>query len=43
MTETFDPAAWETALIADMREHGGTPSQGPLAGQPLMLLYRRVR
>ena len=38
-TETFDANAWETALIADLRAHGGTPSQGPLAGQPLLLLY----
>lgn len=39
MTETFDPAAWETALIEDLRAHGGTPSEGPLAGHPLLLLY----
>lgn len=38
-TENFDPTAWETALIADLRAHGGRPSQGPLAGDPLMLLY----
>lgn len=38
-TESFDPAAWENALIEDMRAHGGSPSQGPLAGDPLMLLY----
>jgi deazaflavin-dependent oxidoreductase (nitroreductase family) len=39
MTENFDPSAWETALIDDMRAHGGRPSQGPLAGDPLLLLY----
>jgi F420H(2)-dependent quinone reductase len=38
-TETFDPSAWETALIEDLRANGGTPSQGPLAGHPLMLMY----
>ena len=39
MTDSFDANAWETALIADLRANGGKPSQGPLAGQPLMLLY----
>jgi deazaflavin-dependent oxidoreductase (nitroreductase family) len=39
VTESFDPSAWEDALIDDLRAHGGRPSQGPLAGQPLMLLY----
>ena len=38
-TETWDPSAWETALIEDLRANGGTPSQGPLAGHPLMLLW----
>ena len=38
-TETFDPSAWETALIDDLRSNGGTPSQGPLAGHPLMLMW----
>jgi F420H(2)-dependent quinone reductase len=38
-TESFDPSAWETALIEDMRANGGSPSQGPLAGHPLMLMY----
>jgi F420H(2)-dependent quinone reductase len=38
-TETFDPSAWETALIDDLRANGGTPSQGPLAGHPLMLMH----
>jgi deazaflavin-dependent oxidoreductase (nitroreductase family) len=31
--------AWEDALIADLREHDGRPSQGPLAGHPIMVLY----
>jgi deazaflavin-dependent oxidoreductase (nitroreductase family) len=39
MTETFDPSAWENALIDDVRANGGTPSQGPLAGHPLMLMW----
>jgi deazaflavin-dependent oxidoreductase (nitroreductase family) len=34
-----DANAWEEQLIADVRANGGTPSQGPLAGHPLMLLY----
>ena len=41
-TENWDPAAanaWEEALIADLRANGGTPSGGPLAGQPLLVLY----
>lgn len=38
-TENFDPSAWENALIDDIRANGGTPSQGPLAGQPIMLMY----
>lgn len=36
---TTDARAWEEQLIADVRANGGRPSQGPLAGQPLMLLY----
>jgi deazaflavin-dependent oxidoreductase (nitroreductase family) len=31
--------AWEEALIADLRANGGRPSGGPLAGDPLLLLY----
>src|ERR1044071_5961859 len=38
-TESFDPAAWENALIADLRANGGTPSDGPLKGHPILLLY----
>ncbi len=29
---------WEEALIEDMRAHDGHPTNGPLAGHPLMLL-----
>jgi deazaflavin-dependent oxidoreductase (nitroreductase family) len=38
-TETHDASAWETALIEDLRANGGRPSQGPLQGHPLLLLY----
>jgi deazaflavin-dependent oxidoreductase (nitroreductase family) len=31
--------AWEDALIADIREHDGRPTSGPLAGHPLLLMY----
>jgi deazaflavin-dependent oxidoreductase (nitroreductase family) len=34
-----DAQAWEEQLIADARAHGGRPSQGPLAGHPIMVLY----
>jgi deazaflavin-dependent oxidoreductase (nitroreductase family) len=37
--QEFDAHAWEEALIADLRAHGGRPSEGPLAGQPLLLMY----
>ena len=30
---------WEESLIADIRAHGGSPSQGPLAGDPLLLMW----
>ena len=30
---------WETALLADIRTNNGTPSSGPLAGHPLLVLY----
>jgi deazaflavin-dependent oxidoreductase (nitroreductase family) len=36
---TTDAQAWEEQLIADLRANGGKPSQGPLAGHPLMLLW----
>ena len=38
-TEGFDPAAFEEQLIADMRAHGGRPSEGPMAGQPILLMF----
>ena len=31
--------AWEEALLADLREHDGRPSEGPLKGHPIMVLY----
>jgi deazaflavin-dependent oxidoreductase (nitroreductase family) len=34
----WDPEAWTRSLIADMREHGGQPSSGPMAGKPLIVL-----
>lgn len=37
MTDS-DPEAWTRNLIADMREHGGRPSSGPMAGKPLAIL-----
>ena len=33
-----DAAAWEAALIEDMRAHDGNVTQGPLAGHPLLIL-----
>lgn len=33
-----DAAAWEAALIEDMRTHDGNVTQGPLAGHPLLIL-----
>ncbi len=36
---TTDAQAWEEQLIADLRANGGKPSQGPLAGHPIMLLW----
>ena len=38
---TDDPMVWEEALIADLREHDGKPSFGPLAGQPIMVMYSK--
>ena len=35
---TPDSAAFEDALIADMRAHGGAVTAGPLAGHPLLIL-----
>lgn len=34
----WDPEAWTRSLIADMRDHGGRPSGGPMAGKPLIVL-----
>ena len=34
----WDPEAWTRSLIADMREHGGRASSGPLAGKPLAIM-----
>ena len=42
MTDTDMPteaASWEEALIADLRANGGRPSEGPLAGHPLLLMF----
>ena len=36
---TTDAQAWEEQLIADIRANGGRPSQGPLAGHPLLLMW----
>ncbi len=38
-TTTNDASSWEDGLIADLRAHGGRPSGGPLAGQPLLLMW----
>jgi deazaflavin-dependent oxidoreductase (nitroreductase family) len=32
---------WEAALIAEMRENEGRPTQGPLKGHPLALMHMR--
>jgi deazaflavin-dependent oxidoreductase (nitroreductase family) len=36
-----EPNAWEEALIADMRDHDGRPTSGPLAGHPLLVMHMR--
>lgn len=38
-TAPTDANAWEESLIADFRANGGRPSEGPLAGHPLLLMY----
>lgn len=38
-TAPTDANAWEEGLIADFRANGGRPSEGPLAGHPLMLMH----
>jgi deazaflavin-dependent oxidoreductase (nitroreductase family) len=40
-SESADTNAWEESLIADLRAHGGRPSQGPLAGHPLLVMYSK--
>jgi len=35
---TPDANSWEESLIADLRANGGRPSEGPLAGHPLLLM-----
>lgn len=40
MTE-FDPNAFEEGVIADMREHGGAVTTGPLKGHPLLIMTSR--
>ena len=34
----WDPEAWTRALKADLREHGGRASTGPLTGQRMLVL-----
>lgn len=34
----WDPAAFTKALIADIREHGGEVTSGPMAGRTLLIL-----
>jgi deazaflavin-dependent oxidoreductase (nitroreductase family) len=36
-----DESAFEDALIADMRAHGGAVTSGPLAGHPLLIMTSR--
>ena len=36
-----DEQSWEQALMAEMREHEGRPTSGPLAGHPLMVMQGR--
>ena len=35
----LDEQAWEEALIADLRANGGRPSDGPLKGHPIIVMY----
>jgi deazaflavin-dependent oxidoreductase (nitroreductase family) len=37
----FDPAAFEDALIEEMRAHGGEVTTGPLKGHPLLIMTSR--
>lgn len=34
----WDPEAFTRTMIEDMRAHGGKVTQGPMAGQPLLIL-----
>jgi F420H(2)-dependent quinone reductase len=34
----WDPAAYMKAMLEDMRAHGGAVTQGPLAGDPIMVM-----
>jgi deazaflavin-dependent oxidoreductase (nitroreductase family) len=38
-TRAAEENAWEEALIADLRANGGRPSQGPLKGHPIIVMY----
>jgi deazaflavin-dependent oxidoreductase (nitroreductase family) len=38
-TEAFDASTLEEQRIADMRANGGRPSGGPMAGQPILLMF----
>jgi deazaflavin-dependent oxidoreductase (nitroreductase family) len=38
MTDTAEMLAWNDAIIGDMRSHGGTVTQGPMAGAALLIL-----
>lgn len=40
MTEN-EARAWEDTLIANMREHDGPPTFGPLAGHPILVMHSR--
>ncbi|HKG57852.1 MAG TPA: nitroreductase/quinone reductase family protein [Candidatus Limnocylindrales bacterium] len=37
----WDPEAFTRMLVEDMHAHGGAVTQGPLAGQPLLILTTR--
>lgn len=37
----FDRDAWTRTMTADIRQNGGTPSSGPLAGRPLAIMTTR--
>jgi deazaflavin-dependent oxidoreductase (nitroreductase family) len=39
MTDTTTANAWEEGLIADARANGGHVTQGPLAGDEILVLY----